>query len=231
MPEITCPQCHKVINEQQQAAFCPFCGEKLSVSGLDLSAVRAESNPVKKHELLEALQAEHPDNLDIAEEILHLGRLYERGKRGVDFSIIKSYLLNVYLEPDQFKKEKGEAMRREIFHHPDLDNCLRLCDDQEIFLRRYLERLSEEFIRLFLKGSTQHMRSFFGYVNQSKAPKYLALPAAGMLRAMQRDGTLTAEQSAMLMRAFYTAFARQMNGETGYLDEALTRYEISLDAK
>ena len=229
MAEITCPQCQKVISAGEQAAFCPFCGAKLAASGVDLSAALAETDPAKKYERLLALQAEHPDNLEVAEELLYMGRLYERGKRGVDFSIIKCYVLNVYLEPDALKKEKREALRHEIFHHPDLDNCLRLCDDQAVFLQRYLERLSEEFIRLFLKGSSQYMRSFFGYVNQSKAPKYLALPAAGMLRAMQQDETLTEEQQALLMRAFYTAFARQLHGETGYLDEAMAQYNLRLD--
>jgi len=229
MAEMICPNCHKEISAGEQAAFCPFCGRKLTASGVDLSAVLAEPDPVKKHERLLALQAEYPDNLAIAEELLHLGRLYERGKRGVDFSVIKCYVLNVYLEPDAWKKEKREALRYEIFHHPDLDKCLKLCDDQEVFMRRYLERLSEEFIRLFLQGSSQYMRSFFGYVNHAKAPKYLAMPVAGMLRAMQMDESLSAEQRMLLMRAFYTAFAHRLQGETSYLDDALAQYDIHID--
>ncbi|HPF87645.1 MAG TPA: zinc ribbon domain-containing protein [Candidatus Limiplasma sp.] len=231
MAETTCPQCHKTISAADSAAFCPFCGAKLATGGPDLYAVYAEQNPMKKHELLLALQAEYPDSLDVAEEILHLGRLYDRGKRGVDFSIIKCYALNVYLEPKALHKDKREALRREIFHHPDLDKCLNLCDDQEVFLRRYLQRLSEDFIRLFLKGSTQHMHSFFGYINQSKAAKYLALPAAEMLQAMQRDETLTPAQRTLLMQAFYAGYAHQLNGDTSYLDAALQKYDIRLDTK
>ena len=68
------------------------------------------------------------------------------------------------------------------------------------FLRRYLTRLSEEFIRLFLKGSTRHMHAIFGFVNEGKAPKHLALPAAQMLRAMQRDESLTGAQRSLLMQ-------------------------------
>lgn len=232
MPEITCPKCHKTVSAAESAAFCPFCGERLQAAGgVDLSAVRAERNPVKKHAMLEALKQTHPDNLEVAEEILYLGRLYDRGKRGVDFSIIKSYMLNVYLEPETLKKNQREVLRREIFTHPDLDICLNLCDDQEVFLRRYLEHIAEEFIRLFLKGSAQYMHSFFGYTNESKAPKHLALPVAGMLKAMRDDETLTGAQRELLMRATYTAFARQMNGQTTYLDEALQKYRISMDSE
>lgn len=234
MPDMLCPHCHKPVGAAEGAAFCPFCGGRLQGDGgdgPDLSGVRRESDPVKKHALLLQLQARYPQSLDVAEEILLLGRLYDRGKRGVDFSIIKSYVLNVYLEPQTLRREKREALRREIFSHPDLDLCLSLCGDPDAFLRRYLQRLSEEFIRLFLKGSAQHMHSFFGYRNESKAPKYLAVPAAEMLRAMQKDETLTPRQRALLMQAFYAGFAAQLNGQTEALDDLLAKAQITVDTK
>lgn len=231
MAEVRCPKCYKTIGAAQQAAFCPFCGEPLGKTGSDLAAVYHESDPFKKRELLLTLHKQHPDSLEIAEEILHLGRLYERGKKGADFSMIKCYMLNVYLEPEVLKKNRREELRREIFDHPDLDGCLSLCGDREIFLRRYLERLSEEFIRLFLKGSTRYMHALFGYVSEGKAPKYLALPAANMLSAMWRDETLTEQQRHLLTRAFYTAFARQLDGKTQYLDDLLKQYNLTMDTQ
>lgn len=230
MAEQVCPKCHKPIAAGEPAVFCPFCGEKLP-AGLNLAAVLAEPNPVKRHDRLLALQAEHPDSLEIAEELLHLGRLYERGKRGVDFSIIKCYVLNVYLEPETLRREQCEALRREIFSHPDLDRCLELAPDRELFLRRYLTRLSEDFIRLFLKGSSRHMHVILGFSNEGKAPKYLAQPAAQMLKNMRADGALTAAQRGMLQKAFYAAFARLMDGETRYLDELLKKYALDVDAE
>lgn len=230
MSEQSCPKCHKPIAAGEKAAFCPFCGEKLR-TGLDIAAVIAEPDPAKKHDRLLALQSEHPGSLEIAEEMLHLGRLYERGRRGVDFSVIKCFVLNVYLEPETMRKEQCEALRREIFNHPDLDRCLELADDPDGFLRRYLTRLSEDFIRLFLKGSTRHMHVILGFANEGKAPKYLAQPAAQMMSNIRADGALTAAQRGMLAKAFYAAFARLMDGETRYLDELLKKYDLNIDAE
>ena len=230
MAERLCPRCLKPIPEGDLAAFCPFCGEKLH-AGLDLSAVLAETNPVKKHDRLLALHKEHPESLEIAEELLHLGRLYERGKKGVDFSIIKCYLLMIYLEPDTLRKEQIEAFRTELFHHPDLDRCLELAPDRGQFLRRYLGRLSEDFIRLFLKGSSRYMHVILGFSSEGKAPKYLAQPAARMLLAIREDGNLAPAERDMLSRAFYASFARMMDGETRYLDETLGKYGIKPDAE
>ena len=231
MAETLCPTCHKAVGAAEGAAFCPYCGGKLAAAGPDLADVISEPNPVIKHERLLALREQYPDSLEVAEELLMLGRLYERGKKGLDFSIIKCYVLNVYLEPDTLREDKREELRREIFSHPDLERCLSLSGDGELFLRRYLTRLSEDFIRLFLKGSTRYMHSIFGFTSEGKAPKYLALPAAGMLRAMHRDGALTGAQRRLLTQAFYAAFARQMNGETKYLDELLQKYDLNLDAE
>jgi hypothetical protein len=227
MADMICPQCHRPVGAED-AAFCPFCGEKLRKGGPDLSVVRGEPDPVKKHEMLLALMAQHPDSLEVAEEILYLGRLYDRSRKGLDFSVIKCYVFNVYLDPDEMKPERREALRAEIFDHPDLSRCLELSGDREVFLRRYLLRIAEEFVRLFLKGSTRYMRSIFGFTNEGKAPKYLALPVARMLRAMQRDESLTGERKTLLMQALYCAFQTQLGGETRYLDELLTTYQIAV---
>lgn len=230
MSETLCPRCHQAIGAAD-AAFCPFCGEKLAKTGPDLSAVLQLSDPVQKHEQLVSLQAQYPDNLAIAEEILHLGRLYERGRKGMDFSIIKCYLLNVYLEPETIKSKQRAALRQELFHHPDLDACLALAENREEFLYRYLMRLSEDFIRLFLQGSSRYMHQLFGFVNNSKAPKYLAQPAAKMLMNMQKDDTLDEAQRPLLMRAFYAAFACRLDGETRYLDELIKKYNLSVETQ
>ncbi len=230
MSETICPQCHQAIGPVD-AAFCPFCGEKLNKTGPDLAPVLQLSDPVKKHEQLLALQQQYPDDLAIAEEILHLGRLYQRGKKGVDFSIIKCYMLNVYLEPDTMKPKQIAALKQELFHHPDLDACLALAGDKQEFLYRYLVRLSEDFIHLFLQGSSRYMHQLLGFVNSSKAPKYLAQPAAKMLMNMQKDNTLDDAQRKLLMRSFYAAFASRLDGQTSYLDELLTKYNLSVETQ
>ena len=231
MAEVQCRNCHKTIKEADTVVFCPFCGERLSAGGPDLKEARQEQDPVKKHEMLLKLREQYPESLEVAEEILYLGRLYDRGKKGLDFSVIKCYVLNVYLDPKAIKRDRREELRKEIFNHPDLDRCLALAEDKDVFLRRYLERISEEFVRLFLKGSTLHMHSFFGFINTSKAPKHLAVPAARMIADMLHDEGLTEEQRKMLAQAFYAAFARQLEGNTQYLDAELARAQISLDSQ
>ena len=230
MPDLLCTRCHKPIGAAD-AAFCPFCGEKLQITGPDLSAVLQEADPVKKHNQLLALREQYPESLEVAQEILHLGRLYERGKKGMDFSVIKCFMLNIYLEPDTLKKNKREELRHEIFHHPDLDACLALAEDKEAFLSRYLQRLSEEFIRLFLQGSSRYMHQIFGFVNNAKAPKYLAAPAATMLLNMQRDAALDEHQRTLLTRAFYAAFACRLDDETKYLDDILKPHNLGVETQ
>ena len=40
--------------------------------------IRDRTDPVKKHKLLLEAQAQYPDCLEVAQELLFLGRLYER---------------------------------------------------------------------------------------------------------------------------------------------------------
>lgn len=237
MSELTCPHCGRNLSVGNGAAFCPFCGGMLrkAESTPDDEAARALllkaeglSDPEKKHELLLQGMAEHPDSLAIAEELLFLGRLYERSHNRVDFSVIKCYLLNIYLEPEELSPAKIDAMRRELFDHPDLDRCLRLSADPSAFLSRYLFRLSQLFIDLFLKGSSKYMHRFFGLGLDSRAPKLLATPVSRMLAGIQRDPNLTPEQRSLLKYALYTAFTSQV-GDAQWLQQEMTERGVALE--
>jgi len=238
MSERRCPRCGKTVAVESGAAFCPYCGAVLQKAAANpggeaaqavLKKAEALTDPKKKHELLAKGLQEHPDSLAIAEELLLLGRLHERNPRVLDFSVIKSYVLNAYLEPEQYSQEQSEAMRREVFDHPDLERCLALAEDRDAFLNHYLTRLSNQFIDLFLKGSSKYMRRFFGFGMDSRAPKLLSYPSAKMLNAMRADPLLSGEQRAMLMRAFYAAFSAQMGQDTQWLDQALAELGIALE--
>ncbi len=238
MSERPCPRCGKMVNVENGAAFCPFCGAVLQKAGADadrdavreaLKQAEAQTDPKKKYELLIRVRQEHPDSLAVAEELLLLGRLHERDPRRLDFSVIKSYLLNAYLEPDQYTPEQSAAMRRELFEHPDLERCLALAEDRDAFLSHYLTRLSGQFIELFLKGSSQYMRRFFGFGLDSRAPKLLSRPSARVLKAMRNDPLFSEEQRLLLARAFYRAFATQMGEETQWLDGAMTELGVALE--
>jgi hypothetical protein len=237
MQEQQCPHCGRRITLDGSAAFCPYCGGMQQSQPPDpgdtavkalLSNVEAQSDPRKKHELLVQALAQHPGSLAIAEEILFLGRLHERSRRTMDFSIIKSYLLNLYLEPETLTPEKQASMRRELFDHPDLERCLALAADQAAFTAHYLHRLSDQFIQLFLRGSTKYMRRYFGMGLDSRAPKLLAAPAAKMLHAMHADAALTKEQRSQLMHAFHDSFSENMGGEIRWLTETMAEYGVTL---
>lgn len=227
-----CPRCHKPA-QAADAAFCAYCGAPMpkDASAVPeavqevLARVKATSDPKKKYDLLTKAQQDEPDSLDIARELLHLGRLYERGGRNVDFSVIKCYLLHMYLTPREFSEEQKAAMRKELFHHPQLERCQALAPDAEGFTREYLMRLSSEFADLFLKGSSTYMHSFFGIRFNSRADKLLASPAARMLAAIHGDTQLEGDERAMLYECFYRGYLSQIGGEDE-LRKQLAQYDL-----
>ena len=238
MKERLCPRCGKTLPMDSDAAFCQYCGAPVSNAGgrVEKEAVQAlltkankQTDPIKKHDLLLKAMEEDPQSLSAAEELLLLGRLYERSPRKLDFSVIKSFVLNAYLEPEEYATEKRLAMRREIFDHPDLTRCLALAEDEDAFLTRYLTRLSNQFIELFLRGSSRYMRRFFGMGLDSRAPKLLANPAVRLINEVRGDPELTARQRSLLTHAFYSAFSGQMGGDTQWLDQAMAERGIALE--
>ena len=238
-----CPHCGKSLEALSGAAFCPFCGGAVpnanhSAGGPAagepeelreaLKRAAETSDPRKKFELLKAAEGEYPQSLGVAQELLFLGRLYERGGKNVDFSIIKCFLWMLYLEPEQFTKKRKDELREELFAHPQLQKCLALCDDPDAFLWMYLLRLAEEFIKLFLRGDSRYMRRIFGLGSDSRAPKFLADPVSCMILSILGDEQLSPEQRELLTRALYQAFSKDMAGETKWLDEKLSRVGVDV---
>lgn len=229
-----CPACRREL-PVAGAAFCPYCGAPIAKEDATPQKVRemlAEAgkteDPVVKHKLLTAAREEYPDCLEIERELLHLGRLHQRSSKAIDYSVIKCYLLQIYLTPDELPQPKKDAMRAELFGDDQLKRCQALAPDADGFTREYLERLSREFIHLFLEGSNLYMRSIFGLTFHKNASKLLARPAARMLYNMQNDGTLDTVSREMLMNAFYRAFAMQMDNDTAPLVEELQKIGCSL---
>lgn len=229
----TCPGCRR--EYAPEFAFCPHCGTKRPAdSALPqeslalLEKACREEDPVRKHAMLSALRSQHPDTLEIEREMLMLGRLHERDRRDVSFRNIKCYLLQIYLDTQGLSRDDIADMRRELFHHPQLEACQRLAPDGEQFTREYLVDLSGDFIQLFLEGSNLYMRSFFGFVNHRNAPALLAPHAARMLQNISRDDELAPDEKQMLLTAFYRAFSARMNGDTAKLDKHLEEAGLNI---
>lgn len=224
-----CPCCGKTL-QLAGAAFCPYCGAAVRVQAAAgtpdearrmLAEAEKQRDPKKKHDIYLEAQKRFPDCLEVAEAILYLGRLYERNPRRLDYSVIKSYLWHMYLTPEDFSDEAKDAMRTELFEHPDLKRCLELAPDADAFMRGYLERLAADFIRIFLSSSSRYMPSFFGIRIDGRAAKVLAAPVASMLSNIRGDHALAPERRAMLSSALYQGFLRQTGGDGHWLDERL----------
>ncbi|HNW87351.1 MAG TPA: zinc ribbon domain-containing protein [Candidatus Limiplasma sp.] len=238
MSEMKCPSCGRELSVSQGAAFCPFCGGTLTKAAQTpedeavkkwIADANAQADPVKKHDLLLKAQAQYPNSLAIAQEILFLGRLYQRNPKNLDFSVIKCYMLMIYLEPDTLTPEKTDALRAELFNHPDLDRCLALAEDPVAFTNQYLVRLCGEFIELFLYGSGKYMHRFFGFGLDSRAPKLLASPVAHMLSAIRKDALLSATQRGQLLHALYNAYSTRMAGDMQWLEKEMAEIGVTMD--
>ena len=217
------------------AAFCPYCGapilraEAIPPQAQEaLDAAQKTEDPVKRHALLMEARKTCPDCLAVERELLHLGRLHERNPKKLDYSVIKCFLLHPYLTPNEFSQEKKDAMRAELLESEQLRRCQALAPDADGFTREYLERLSREFIHLFLEGSNVYMRSLFGFTFRKNTAKVLAPPAAQMLLHMQNDSALNTVQREMLMNSFYRAFALQMDNDTAPLVDELQKAGCSM---
>jgi len=233
-----CPRCHKTV-QTADAAFCPFCGAPISQPQHTLSdevkkiLAKAEkiSDPVKKHALLIEAEKQYPDVLEIAEELLFLGRLHERSPRKLDFSVIKCYLWHMYLTPREFSEEQKNAMREELIAHPQLLKCLSLAADRESYMRRYLEKLGADFVSLFMKSSNRYNQTIFGFRFGGRMDKVLAEPMAFMMDNIRKDMELEESQREMVYDAIYRAFQMETGGDTRWLDEQLEKRGCSVPVR
>ncbi len=233
-----CPACCREL-PVSDAAFCPYCGKALQNAQREvpqevkrvLSEVEKQKDPVQKHKMLTDAEQRFPDSLEIAEEILFLGRLYERSPKKLDYSVIKCYLWQMYLTPKEFSLAQKNAMREELVRHPRLERCLELAPDRDAFMRRYLIRLAGEFVHVFLMGSTHYTRTVFGFRVDNRMGRVLADPAADMLCAIRGDDALEHAERAMLYDAFYRAFVTETGGESQWVDALLEKKGCPIPAR
>ena len=229
---IICENCRKSI-EGEGMAFCPYCGEKLPVkitTGTESRNEEAEkcirkamsihSYPERKKILLEGLKA-CPDSREIKWELLFIGEEPNKRTWGMDFSIIKSWILEIYLNPKEFSEEKKDQMRAQFFDAPELKECLNCFENPADKQREYLQRLCREYVELFLEGSNQVMGNIFGFRIERNREKRVAAPVAEMISRIREDEKLLPEQREQLWKALYQGYASRMEGKTVYLDERL----------
>ena len=228
---MTCNQCGRTI-EGEGIAFCPYCGAKLITAESSSTPANEEaekwirkalgvnSYPERKKILTEGLKA-CPDSLEIAWELLFVGEEPPKRVRGIDYSIIKSWILEIYLKPGEFSEEKRNAMRAQLFDDPKLKDCLNRFDNPEDKQKEYIQRLCREYVELFLEGSNLVMGNIFGFHIERNKDKRLAVPMAQMIERIRADEKLSPEQREQLWKAMYQGYASRTQGNTEYLDEQL----------
>ena len=227
---INCIQCGKKV-EGEGMAFCPYCGAKLPEAA-DAGEVRdaeaekwvqkalgVTSYPDRKKILLQGLNA-CPDSREIQWELLFIGDEGPKKKRtfALDFSIIKSYILEIYRTPKDFSEERRDRMRAQLFDDPRIAECCARFDEPERKQREYIQRLCREYIQIFLEGNNQVMGNWFGLRLERNMDKKLAVPVADMIRRMKKDEKLTPDHREQLVQAMVMAYAARFGGNTEHLD-------------
>jgi len=211
---MNCLKCGKEIPGGEMA-FCPYCGTRIAsgaekpVSGEAAAwiekAMKVTSLPERKKILEEAKKA-CPEDPAIDWELLFIGTPDPKPKRGViDFSIIKSWALQIYRVPGDFSSEKKAALRRELFDSPQLLAVLEGYDDPEAKHREYLERLCREYVDIFLKEDNRLTGTVFGFHLGRNRDKVIGDAMEEMITRVGKDEALTPEQRQMLQDAMRKA--------------------------
>ena len=226
---IICRQCGRTI-ETEGVAFCPYCGTKLEAATHVTEtpeeekwlrkAAQVKSYPERREILLKG-RKECPDSREIRWELLFTGEQEDKRRWTVDFSVIKCWVLEMYRKPGDFTEEKRNRMREKLFEDPELKECLEMYGDPEGKQREYLQRLSREYVELFLEGSNEVMGSFLGFHSDRNKDKKLAVPVAEMIKRVREDEKLSTDQREQLWKALYQGYAARNGGRTEYLDERL----------
>ena len=214
---MTCIKCGKEITGEGMA-FCPYCGARLETEKEKTISAEAEkwirkamktaSLPERKR-ILEKAKLACPEDPAIDWELLFIGTPDPRPPRGkMDFSIIKSWLLQIYRTPGDFPAQKRDDMRRELFEGEQLQKVLAASADPERKMREYLERLCREYIEIFLKEDNRLMGNIFGLRIGRNRDKVLEDAVEGMIRQIESDGQLAQDRKEMLKEAMTQALKR-----------------------
>ena len=228
---MVCSQCGKKADGEGMA-FCPYCGAKLAEKAAQSRNPEADqwiqkalgiaSYPERKKILLQGLEA-CPGSLEIEWELLFIGEAEAKRPRGIDFSIIKCWILEIYRKPGDFSEEKRNRMRSLFFDDPKLAGVLKRFENPEDKQREYLQRLCREYVELFLEGNNQIMGNLFGFHFGKDKEKKVAVPVAEMIARIRGDEKLLPEQREQLWKALYEGYALWANGKTEYLDGQLSK--------
>lgn len=228
MANIQCPHCGDDIQveEGKSVRFCPHCGRALGAentmepSPLD-ERLYKEKNPKKKYRIIkEALDAA-PDDFAANRALLFHGRLHESlaNKKGLDYSIIKSYLLSMFHTPDLYTPDQLDEKYDELLRGAQLVKTMALSPDAEAFFDDYIFELAYTYVDLFIRGDSRNNSLAFGFNrSQESTARKCVEPVREMLAEIERTERLAARERGLLLRAVRAGYSRVFPGYEKYLD-------------
>ncbi len=223
---VICSGCGKTV-ENSGFTFCPYCGAKLpdpaekATDGKAEAWIRkalGEQSYPKRREILRKGLEECPDSREIAWELIFIGEEEPEKKKAVSFSVIKCYVLDIYMDPGSHKEQEKDRMRSRLFDDPEIARCCALFENPERKLQEYIQRLCHEYLVIFLAGNNRIMGNWFGFRNERNKDKKLAEPVSMMIRRIMADKKLLPEQKDLLRKEMIRAFAAETGGKTDLLE-------------
>lgn len=199
--------------------------QQLNLEGMDLSqllfAADTQPDPRLAYQALVAAQVLAPDSLEVQRRLLLHGRLHERDPKKMDMSVIKCYLLHAFEHPEDHTPAAQKEMARALFDDAQLARCLALADDPPAFLQDYLLDLAREYMRIFIAPDNRHAPRVFGISLRANLQRYLAVPAADIIKNALSSPYLGTDEGILLAKAFYRAFYDHAQGDVKALDSLL----------
>ena len=237
MLEIKCPACGGTmrLEEGRLLRACPYCGAELSretaARGWEIPGpselekkLAKENNPKKKYKLILAALEKDPNDFGANRALLYHGRLHEDciTRRGIDYSVVKCYLFNVFESPEKYTDAELDAKYAELLEGEQLKKVLSLCGDADVFFRDYIRCLAAQYVDLFIRGESRNSTVMFGFRRSlDSTAKLCAEPVREMLRTIAQSARLDGreETRALLAASVRAGYDALFPGRSGYLEQ------------
>ena len=236
MLEMKCPVCGGTmqLEEGRLLRACPYCGAALShenvARGWEIPGpselekkLAKENNPKKKYKLILAALEKDPNDFGANRALLYHGRLHEDciTRRGIDYSVVKCYLFNVFESPEKYTDAELDAKYAELLEGEQLKKVLSLCGDADVFFRDYIRCLAAQYVDLFIRGESRNSTVMFGFRRSlDSTAKLCAEPVREMLRTIAQSARLDGreETRALLAASVRAGYDALFPGRSGNLE-------------
>lgn len=236
MLEMKCPVCGGTmrLEEGRLLRACPYCGAELSreaaARGWEIPGpselekkLAKENNPKKKYKLILAALEKDPNDFGANRALLYHGRLHEDciTRRGIDYSVVKCYLFNVFESPEKYTDAELDAKYAELLEGEQLKKVLSLCGDADVFFRDYIRCLAAQYVDLFIRGESRNSTVMFGFRRSlDSTAKLCAEPVREMLRTIAQSARLDGreETRALLAASVRAGYDALFPGRSGNLE-------------